>query len=807
MLSPGWLSLPAAQTGPVVEKIEIRHVGPPAVSDDLVRANIHIKIGDTYNPDATTDDIRALKATGYFRDIRVEADRTENGGVKLIYVVQGQPVLSEVRFEGNRKYSNTKLLKLVKSKMGEPLDDYKLFSDAQEIKKLYEKAGYQQTKVEAKQSINEQLGRATVTFDIKEAPKVRIMEVQFVGAQAFSQRKLRKQLKTRRHWMFSWLTGSGKLKEEQFQEDQEKLKDFYWSEGYIDFEIKEVKLDYASPTRLVIRFIVYEGQRYKVGSVEFKGNARFTAEQIRQGVVVLGHPVKPRMLEGEIFTPKGLEKDREAIEDFYGAHGYIGKGERDRIMVGTIKNPNTDRGTMDLVYQIDEGEPSKIEKIEIRGNTKTKDKVIRRELSVAPGEVFDMVRVKLSKERLEGLQYFTPPQGKVQMSVEPTEVPNLKNLIVDVEEGSSGNFYFGAGFSSIDQLFGYVGMTQGNFDLFNPPYFTGGGQKLRLQATIGTRQENYELSFVEPWFLNRHLALDFDLFHRDILYYSDLYDQRETGARIGLRRALFTDAFQVGLNYTIENVGIHFDQSLTATNIVMTPSPFSLGQLVPLHTVVPPSISPTLAEESGDRLVSKVGATLTYDTRGEGYLPRRGQLTSLSASVAGGPFGGDTDFYKLDLQSLWYFKGPFEGHVLELGGSAGVVKAYGDSTRVPLFDRFFLGGANTLRGYKFRHVGPKDEFGEPLGGGTYWFLSAEYSIPIIERLRFAAFYDIGMVYSKAYDFNLGNYNDDWGVGLRLLIPQLGPAPLRLDYAFPITHGSDTSGSGRFQFSVGYSRPF
>src|SRR2546422_11087895 len=195
MLSPGWLSLPAAQTGPVVEKIEIRHVGPPAVSDDLVRANIHIKIGDPYNPDASTDDIRALKATGYFRDIRVEADQTENGGVKLIYVVQGQPVLSEVRFEGNRKYSNTKLLKLVKSKIGEPLDDYKLFSDAQEIKKLYEKAGYQQTKVEAKQSINEQLGRATVRFEMKESPKVRIVDVRFVESETVCHRNVRRRIK------------------------------------------------------------------------------------------------------------------------------------------------------------------------------------------------------------------------------------------------------------------------------------------------------------------------------------------------------------------------------------------------------------------------------------------------------------------------------------------------------------------------------------------------------------------------------------------------------------------------------------
>ena len=207
-----------------------------------------------------------------------------------------------------------------------------------------------------------------------------------------------------------------------------------------------MKFDSLSPTRMAIRFIVYEGQRYKVGSVEFKGNTRFTAEQIRQGIVVLGRSVRPRMLEGQIFTPKGLEKEIEAIQDFYGAHGYIGKGERERIPVAAIKNANTERGTMDLVYQIEEGEPSRIEKIEIRGNTKTKDKVIRRELAVSPGEVFDMVRVKLSKERLEGLQYFVP--GKVQTSVEPTDVPNRKNLLVAVKEGQTGHLQFGAGFRS-----------------------------------------------------------------------------------------------------------------------------------------------------------------------------------------------------------------------------------------------------------------------------------------------------------------------------------------------------------------------
>jgi outer membrane protein insertion porin family len=796
-----WLPPLPAQNLPKVEKIEIRHVGPPAVSDDLIKANIRVKVGDPYSIAATNDDINTLKSTGYFNNVQILADRTD-GGIKLIYKVQGKLTVTDIRVEGNKEYSKKKLLKKVTSKIGEPLDEYKLFKDAQEIKKLYEKAGYQKTAVETKVTPNEALGRGVVTFEVKEAPKVRIVDVQFVGAQAFTQKKLRKTIKTRRWWMFSWLTGSGKLKEEQFDEDQDKLKEFYRNEGYIDFDIQEVKFDQISPTRMAVRLRVFEGNKYKVGSVEFKGNDKFTAEQIRRGLSVLGRPVRLRMAEGEVFTPKGLEKDLEAVQDFYGAHGYIGKEDSDRVRVSVVKNANVERGTMDLVYRIDEGEISTIERVEIKGNTKTKDKVIRRELAVSPGERFDMVRVKLSKERLEGLQYFT----KVDTEVEPTDIPNAKNLIVAVEEGQSGNFYIGAGFSSFEQLFGYVGMTQGNFDLFNPPFFTGGGQKLRLQMTIGTEQENYEVKFVEPWFLNRKLALEVDLFHRDIRYYSDLYDQTETGARIGLTRALFVDSLRAGVSYTIENIGIDFDPSLTSSNIVVTAGPGKGMQ----QTIIPPQISQALREEEGDRLVSKVGTSLTFDTRGGGLLPNRGQRTELSAELAGGPFGGDSDFYKLELESNWYFPGAFEGHVLELGGRIGVVEAYGDSSRVPLFDRFFLGGANTVRGYKYRRIGPKDEFGEPIGGNTYWSGFAEYSIPIIERLRFAVFYDVGMVYQDAYSFdpkgfNTGTYNDNWGFGLRINIPQMGP--LRLDYGLPITHGSDTSGSGRFQFSVGYSRPF
>jgi outer membrane protein insertion porin family len=755
---------------PTIRKIEIRHVGPPAASDELIQANIRVKVGDVYTRSGTMDDVRMLYATGYFYNIRVAEERTTDEGVNLVYVVQGNPVLTDIRFEGNSKYSNRKLLKKITSKTGEPLNERKLFNDSQEILKLYQKAGYQKTDVKAVPSIDEATGRGKVTFEIKETPKVRIAKVEFVGADAFTQRKLRRTIKTRRRWMFSWITGSGVLKDDQFEEDKEKLIDFYRNEGYIDFDLKDVTFEYPDPKHTVIRFFVSEGIQYKVGAVDFKGNKLFSDDELLRGE---RGAKPPQMTVGETFTPKGLAQDVQAVQDYYGAKGYID------VRVIPDKNPNIEKGTMDLAYEVvneDKGQ-SYIEKIDIRGNTKTRDKVIRRELAVSPGEVFDMVRVRRSKGRLEQMQYF----DKVDTEIEPTDIPNRKNLIIGVEEGSTGNVEVGAGFSSVDNLVGFVGYREGNFDLFNPPYFRGGGQKFRINVQLGTRRKDYVLSFIEPWFLGRKLAFGTDLYHRELNFYSDVYDIRQTGTRLSLTRTLGSDFLIGSLNYTFENVGLK-----------------NISDSAPQQ----------IKEEDPDRWVSKVGSTLAYDTRNNVQLPNRGQRTELFSEVAGSYLGGDTDFYKLRLSSSWYFPGFFEGHVIEALGQGGVVQDYGDSTRVPLFDRWFLGGVTTLRGYRYRHVGPRVD-GEPLGGETYWYGSLEYSFPIIERLRFAVFYDIGNVYQDAYSFDLGpgqaTYSDNWGVGIRLNIPRLGP--LRLDYAFPISHDEGISDSGRFQFSVGFTRDY
>src|ERR1044071_2348109 len=802
-----------------ISKIEIKHVGPATVSDELIRANIRAKVGDNYFRNATDDDVRNLYATGLFYNIRVVPDVTPNG-VVLTYVLQGKPRLTEINFHGNKRFSDSKLRKKLSSKTGEPLDERKLFTDAQEIQKMYQKAGYPRTQVKPVSNVIEESGRATATFEITESPKVKIIQVDFVGAKAFSQRKLRKTIKTRKHWMFSWITGSGFLKDEQFEDDQEKLREFYRDEGYIDFELKEVQILNPTPRTMVIRFMIYEGVQYKVGAVKFTGNKLFTVPDITNGVRYVTqikpgkHKFGPNGLPmdvGDVFTPKGLAKDTEAVEDFYGAKGYIDVNSSTRGLT-VVRIPNTETGTMDLEFQIDEGQRSFIEKIEIRGNTKTKDRVVRRELAVSPGEVFDMVRVKISKQRLEGLQYFE----KVDLRPEPTEPPiaGHKNLVVGVDEKSTGNLTMGAGFSSVDAIVGFAEVYQGNFDLFHPPTFTGGGQKFRLRVQIGTERQDYLASFIEPWFLGRKLALGVDLYHREWNFQSldYIYDETRTGARVSLTRALWSDFIIGSVSYTLEDVGIHLNSGFHGPLFVspVAPGPFGgSGGLPPPPPSTPPQTIPAnvpnaILGETGNHLLSRIGGSLAYDTRGGGLLPSRGQRTELFAQFVGGPLGGAKEFYTLELKTAWYFRGFVPGHIIEVVGRTGVAESL-ESSDVPFYERYYLGGLYSLRGFKYRSISPREPgFSEPIGGDTYWFGSAEYSIPIIERLRFAFFYDIGNVAIKPYDYNLDNLNDNFGFGIRLNLP-IGP--LRLDYGIPIRHDQYNSGSGRFQFGVGYTREF
>jgi outer membrane protein insertion porin family len=785
-----WLPQVAGQaqiSGQSIKQVAIRHVGPASVSDELIRANIQTKAGDNLAPAKVNQDIKNLLGTGYFHNVNVGWEPGDDG-VTLTYTVQGKPTLTEVNFVGNDELKTRKLRKKVTSKVGEPIDEKQLFTDALAIKDLYEKKGYRETTVKYVPDINEERGQGTVTFEIVESPKVRIREVNFAGSDAFKVKKLRKQIKTRNRWFMSWLTGSGVFKEDQFLEDREKLRDFYYENGYLDFAIKDVQFDYPEPDRMVITISVFEGQQYRMGDLRIEGNEIFSTEEILFQETRKGPVPRLEMQPGDVFTPSGFQSNSQTISDMYESQGYLSPSNQGDTYVRPIQSANTETGTMDLAYEIQEGQQQSVERIEIRGNTKTKDKVIRRELAVTPGETFNMVNARLSKTRLEGLQYF----DEVNVSVEPTDIPDRKDLVVKVTERAqgTGNFVVGAGFNSVESLVGFVELTQGNFDIGKPPLFQGGGQKLRLRAQVGTRRQDYLLTFIEPWLFDRKLELETSLYHREFNFLSSLFDQVSTGARVGVRKTLFGSDYIIGgVSYTVENVGI--------VDVSPTASPFFINQ-------------------EGKFLLSRVGNSIAYDTRGGGLLPTSGQITRVTTEVVGGPFGGEKDFYKLELGTKHYFKGFGAGHILELQGQVEVVQDFSDTDGVPLFDRSFLGGLYNLRGFRFRDVGPRDVNGEPIGGQTSWFASAEYSVPVMERFRLAVFYDIGMVYLDPYSFSSkypipgggigdsGTYNDNVGIGMRLNLP-IGP--LRLDYGIPLTTGFDNDGGGRFNFGVGWERPF
>jgi len=290
LLLLGWLPAVLAQhatDGLTISGIVITNIGPQMASDDLVRANIHVKVGDPYVRVSVDKDLLSLYSTGFFLNIRV-SDKVTPTGVELTYILQGKLKLTGINFEGNTKFSRSKLLKKVKSKIGDPMDERKLFEDGQEIEKLYQKKGYPHTTVKyVQKNVDYDAGKASVTFEIKETPKIKIVEVDFIGAKAFKQKKLRHVIKTRAHWMFSWLTGSGYLKDDVFEDDQDKIGEFYREHGYIDFELKSTNFIYPTPRTMKIEFNVFEGNQYRVGAVTIKGNKLFTTNQIIAGFKAL----------------------------------------------------------------------------------------------------------------------------------------------------------------------------------------------------------------------------------------------------------------------------------------------------------------------------------------------------------------------------------------------------------------------------------------------------------------------------------------------------------------------------------------
>jgi outer membrane protein insertion porin family len=378
--------------------------------------------------------------------------------------------------------------------------------------------------------------------------------------------------------------------------------------------------------------------------------------------------------------------------------------------------------------------------------------------------VFDRKRVEVSVNRLKNLGYFSD----VQDVAEPLEEKDQYDLAFQVEEKSTGQFMVGGGISSIDSVVGFVEVSQGNFDLKSWPPI-GGGQKARVRAQLGSERQDAEISFVEPWFMDRRLSLGLDLFCRESSYYTADYDQTLAGFRVSLARPL-TKFDRVSLIYSLENYDIDVDDSA----------------------------SPELQREDGALLRSGLQLEWSRDTRDNYFIPRRGNRTVASATFTGGPLLGDVDIYGMELRSSYYWPLLWD-HVFNIRGSVQTVDVYSGS-RVPIFDRLFLGGARTVRAFEYQEVGPVDSRDDPIGGRTLYYTTLEYTVPIWNRIRGATFYDMGFVNSKAYDFSASGLNSGVGFGIRFDMPGF---PLNLDYAWPIQSEDYNDRGGRFSFQIGY----
>lgn len=761
------LSLLAQDTKeyPKVNEVRVEFDGFQSVSEEFVFGNVQLRAGMDYNTALVDQSIRTLYGTGHFEFVEVKVETAEDGSVIVIFEVIPKYTIERIAYSGNKKYKNERLSSKGELEAGLPLDEYQVSEAADKIEAYYVKKGFPDVTVDYRIQRDEATGYAVVLYDIDEGSNVKIKGLFFEGNSAIDDKELAKVLETQKRDWLSWLTGSGRFDQKKFKEDLELLRTYYRNQGYLDITVDEdsVVLAYKSDGHLEITIPVIEGQFYTLGEMSLENATIFTTGELLSVVDVT---------PGTAFSPEKVDAAAADIREYYSSRGYLDAGVRaERV-------PNMQTRAIDLVFRVRESEKFYVESIKVEGNTITKTRVILRELALRPGDVFDLKRMNTSENRLRNTRYF----GDVRMNPESTNVPGRRDLSVTVSEGRTGNFTFGAGFGSVESAVVYFELTQGNFDLFNwRSGFRGDGQKFRFRASLGSTSNEVIIAFEEPWLFEQRLAFGVELFRRESDYNSSDYNELRTGFELYLRRRLF-ELVEARMSYRFEIVEI-FD-------VGMGTDPANDG------------IADVFQAADGEKdVVSKVGLTLLRDTRDSLMFTRRGNRTSLMSELAG--LGGDVNYLKLEARTA-HFIPTFDLYeqTFSIIGRVGTVSTYSNSDEVPFYDRFYLGGPDSLRGFEHRDVGPRDndDEDEAIGGNSYGMLSFEYGFRIAEPLGLVAFYDCGFVNESDYDFSPSNYASNWGIGARIIM--MG-SPLKLDLGIPITVPDDAEDNGaQFNFSFG-----
>ena len=765
--------------GPIIKDIVIENVGAPSITKERVLANLSTKIGQPYSERTAEQDIRALYATGGVSNVRLFAEPMGDG-VKVTVLLQGRPVIKEVIIEGTDQIPLAKIRREIATKVGDVVSEEKIEDDRQKILKLYEDRNYSDVKVQYQLKDLADKNKVRITYTIIEGPKLVVRRITFVGNESVLGKDLRKAMKTRTQDLLSLFTKSGRLLPSQLEDDRLAVRTLYQNRGFADVDVKEIEARPIENNGVELVVTVVEGTQYRVKQLALEGVKVAPTEQV-QG--------RMKMRDGQLFTPKGMGDDLKALRDFYGSRGYV-----DMMAVPEVLPAGP--GAVTVTYRINEGVQSYLNLVNIQGNTRTKDPVIRRELAVKPGDVFDTTLVDVSKKRLENLNYFS----KVESAPSDTIVPGRKDLNLIVEEKRTGSFNFGVGFSTIDSLLGFAELQQTNFDLFNWPNFTGGGERFRIRAQYGLQRSDFVISLTEPWFLGYKLSAGVEGYYRNANFLSAVYSQENVGVAFQFRKQIWR-ALAARVEYRIEDVRI-YNVGNVNQNGYYFPGGYNDGYNGNENAGL------VIQNSAGTYTKSVITSALTWDTRDSLFLTRKGELIELTGFIAGGPLGGTVQDYGLSLEASKYFSLPFD-MIFLVKGQVAIVNGWGGNTAavdggygsgVPIFDRLYLGGANNMRGFNFRDVGPVDEYANPIGGDSLAYLTFEMTFPIVSRVRGAVFTDMGFVNVKPNDFGTTNANVDIGIGLRLDLP-IGP--IRVDYGIPVIYDNFNGPPGKFNFNIGY----
>lgn len=746
--------------GKTIKNVTMRYRGTgKTVVEARLLNMIATQPGTKYTPETVDKDLERLLKSGLVGGNTTVAVEADGDQVNVFFELATQNLLGGVGFKGNNRFEHWDLAEECGLKGGQAISDKALSEAINKLRTYYHDARYPDAQVSYHYQKTERPGYVDVIFNINEGKRANIINIDFIGNENIDSAALRQVMKTKEKGWLTWITKSGQIDREVVEDDLAELVTHYRNKGYLRAKLTKVQyLNHgdADDKKLTLQITVDEGKRYKVNKIVFGPTSVFTAEELVPGL---------SMYDGDYYSGKKVADDITMIRRYYGSRGYA-----DAEIIPDIQEVGTDKngyGLINVTYKITEGSPYRVGNIRLTGNVSTKDYVVRQELPLQSNDPLNSVDLETAQKRIENLGYF----DMVDVSQTASERAGYRDVNIEVREKRTGMVNFGLAVSSVESVYLFSSVTQSNFDLFDWSTFKGGGQRFTVDARIGTETRDAGIHWLDPWFLHRKLAFGTDVFYSDSSYYSDYYDQTNYGFAVSLREAI-GELSSIKLEYRLEKYEIDPDGN------------------APIF----------FQEQEGDSLRSHIELSYLLDTRDTQITTRKGGKLELIAGYSG--LGGDVKTYNFGVNGSYYWN--LRGDtIFSINAGAATVDA-SNGEDVPIYERLYLGGPYNLRGFRFRDVAPFNTAlsgDETMGGRTSLYCQFEYTIPIIEEVRFAVFYDIGVVNKDAFDFNTSNVASDWGIGLRLNLP-IGP--LAVDYAIPVKTGNAVDDDAQFQFYMNYS---